>query len=99
MGRRKFSDEERLFNLFQATAPHPDEHRLAFTVRFSHVESERLKATGSNYITEALETFKYLIHDNSEDISPAIDIVLIVERNKKRFKSLPQAPYGVHAHG
>jgi len=61
MPRRQYTYEERLFELFQVTAPRYDEHRLTFSIRFSCSESRRLKAQGPLLNSEALRTIRDLL--------------------------------------
>ena len=98
MARKQISDKQLLLDLFIASAPRIDEHRLAFTIRFSAIESIRIKKKGSACYSEALRTVKYILKDKS-GISPAQDVVLTLERNRKAFKHLGVDFYGVHAHG
>ena len=98
MARRRYTDVERLFDLFQVTAPRFDEHRLAFSIRFSCSESQRLKTQGPKLNSEALRTIRNLLKDGSGKL-PVLDIVLVVERNRKPYAAFIHKVYGLHAHG
>ena len=98
MSQKRIPDHQLLIDLFQASAPEADEHRLAFTIRFSPKESARIKKVGSVCYSEALRTVKYILKGNSP-ISPAIDVVLTLERNRKPYASMKKNIYGLHAHG
>ena len=98
MARKHISDKQLLIDLFQASAPKVGEHRLAFTIRFSPQESTRIKKQGSACYSEALRTVKYILKDKS-GISPALDVILTLERNRKPYAGFSSNIYGVHAHG
>lgn len=98
MARRRYTDVERLFDLFQVTAPRFDEHRLTFSIRFSCSESQRLKTQGPKLNSEALRTIRNLLKDGSGKL-PVLDIVLVVERNRRPYAAFIQNVYGFHAHG
>jgi len=88
------TDETQMLNLWRANKPSSDEHRLAFTVNFSTVESNRLKSKREKYITEALRTIRDLLRD----FKPTT-IIVVVERNKRLTVTPTGLVTDLHAHG
>ncbi len=102
MPRREIPDRYLLLDLYYATNPSSDEHRLTINVNFTDYESKRIKAAGASYISEAYDTVKNLLLDRHGQ-NPATDLVIVVEgieRNKRKSK-YSQADDGknLHCHG
>jgi len=88
------TNEERLMHyLWLASKPAANEHRIAFTLNLTTLESDRLKGKGSEYITEALRTVRNLL----EPFHPK-DIVVIVEQNQPDCGHTV-VPHDLHLHG
>jgi len=80
--------------LWHATKPEDGEHRLSFTVKLTTFGSASLRNKGGGFITAALKLVSGLLRDESP-----IDIVVVVERNKKATQTLTGKITDLHIHG
>ena len=83
MPRKKISDEHLLLDFFIASKPIGNQHRLSFTIKFSELESDRLRKMGAKYISGAYQTVRNLLKNSSGEI-PFLHMALVVEEGKLR---------------
>lgn len=88
------TDRRFLRDLWHATKPAQDEHRLAFTVKLTTFGSTSLRNKGSGFLTAALK----LVRDSLALENPK-DIVVTVERNKKATQTSNGPTVNIHIHG
>lgn len=94
-GRYAPSDDRFMHDLWHATSPGSDEHRLAFTLKLTSEESARLRRQGSSYLTEALRT----VRDFLRAENPLDTVIIVVERNKVPSRDSYSASVDLHIHG
>lgn len=87
------TDKRLMKDLWIASKPETNEHRISFTLNLTTVESDRLKAQGTNYLTEALRTVRNLL----SPFQPK-DIVVVVQQNGS-VCGPNMVPDDLHLHG
>ena len=87
--------DERFFrDLWFATKPQSDEHRLSFTVKLTTLGSASLRNSGAGFITAALTLVRVSLRPENPR-----DIVVVVERNKKATQTKQGTTVDLHIHG